>query len=164
VEDFGGCDRRHPGDEVIGLLLALGPPAGVVSAGGAQVSWWFEADDLVVLLEAHAPGWVAVGFNQAPELANSRLVLAAVADGRAVAEEHHAVPPQHPKVRNLVVRAFSETDGWTRALVAVPRQPSISGTIGLHPGVPVAVTVAFSREDGFDHHSQWRGLTPNVRL
>lgn len=142
------------------LLLALGTPAGSAAAGGSRASWWFEPSDLVLLVEAPTEGWVAVGFNPEPELAGSRLVMVSVRGGTAVAEEHLAQPPDHPKQRDLVVRAFVEEGGSTRVLVAVPRAPAVAGTMRLEPGRACGLTLAYSESDDFAHHSRWRGLVP----
>ena len=83
---------------------------------------------------------------------------ASVAGGAALAEEHHARPPEHPRQRSLAVRAFEETAGRTRVLVEVPRAPIVDETITLAPGAPCGLTIAYSREDDFSHHSTWRGL------
>lgn len=122
------------------------------------MSWWFEGSDLLVYLDGPTSGWVAVGFNARPELANSRLVLAAVGPGGAVAEEHHARPPEHPRLRALEVRAAAEHGGRTRILVAVPRAPALAGTLALDPGVSCGLTLAASHHDDFAHHSAWREL------
>ncbi len=143
---------------MIALLLALGAPAGTADSGGVTATWWFEANDLVVLLDAPSEGWVAVGFNGAPELANSRLVMAAVVGGAPIAEEHLARPPEHPRQRALSVRAAEETAGRTRVLVSVPRAPVVEGTMTLAPGASCGLTLAYSAEDDFGHHSRWRGL------
>lgn len=144
---------------LVAMLAALGPASGSASAGGASATWWFaDGAPLVVLMEAPSTGWVAVGFNDAPTLDGSRLVMAAVVGDTAVAEEHHARPPEHPRQRALTVRAFEEGGGLTRVLVEVPVDGVVPGTLRLAPGVRCGLTLAWSVADDFTHHSRWRGL------
>lgn len=146
---------------VAAAVLALGDPHGASTAGGMDVRWWWQEQELVVLLDAPTRGWVAVGFGERETLAGSRLLLAAVRSDGAVAEEHRAEPPVHPFVRRLAVRAAEETSERTRVLVAFPRA-AVAGGPQLAPGIRVGLTLAFSLEDDFAHHSVFRTLMPTA--
>jgi hypothetical protein len=139
-------------------MAALGPPDGFGAAHGVAASWWHQADAMVVLVEGPTDGWVVVGFNDHDALAGSRLVMAAITGGRAIAEEHHAEPPLHPRQRALEVLGFEEGPGITRVLVVVPRVAVTPGAVTLNPGVRCGLTLAYSAADDFDHHSTWRGM------
>lgn len=139
-----------------------------VEAGGMKFEWRFEGGKLLGTMRAPTTGWVAVGFNDDETLAGSRLIMARVVNGEVVAEEHIAQPPNHHDIRTLgAPQTLSELRGRANgeveidfALDAGAVQPS---GLELRPGQRVWLTLAFSDDPDFGHHSRFR-TAQRVRL
>ena len=148
---------------------ALKAPERHVAAGGMAFTWSIVGEHLVGRLEAPTTGWVAVGFNDEPALAGSRLVMSAVVDGALVIEEHVAQPPGHPTREalggrsGLVTAAGQERDGRTTVDLILHLDPGDGLTPALARGQAIHLTLAWSHEDDFGHHSAMRTAV-DVRL
>jgi hypothetical protein len=133
-----------------------------VERGGMSVRWYVEGGDLFVTMKAPTAGWVAVGFNTQPTLEGSLLILGAVEDGKVRVEEHIAQPPKHPTRISLggrsALRRFEaqEQDRETQVsfVLGLSLQDQIAPVLSL--GASVYLTLAFSQEDDFQHHSIMR--------
>ena len=125
-------------------------------------------DDGVLHAEVRAPtgGWVAVGLNDRAELAGSLLVMAAVRDGELVVEEHIAQPPDHPRRQDLggtpglVSSEGHESEGATTVRFSLKLDTGDSVAPKLRAGDRIGLTLAWSRDDDFGHHSARRELVP----
>jgi hypothetical protein len=118
-----------------------------------------EQDVLVVEATSPGQGWVAVGFHDAPDLAGSRLMMAARQHGTWVVEEHVPSPPMHPKrTWGAVATAgpCSRDETGTSVTFRVPLNPKDPALATLRPGEPIWLVTAWSHDDDFGHHSAQR--------
>ena len=133
-----------------------------VERSGMSVRWYVEGDELFVTMKAPTTGWVAVGFNTQPTLDGSLLILGAVENGKVRVEEHIAQPPKHPTRISLggsnALRRFEakEQDGETQVSFVLNLAARDRLAPALSLGALVHLTLAFSQEDDFDHHSIMR--------
>lgn len=151
---------------------ALSPPARAcgrvvldraVEAEGMRFAWTVDGDTLHGEVEAPGAGWVAVGFNDQPTLAGTRLVMGALGPDGPVVEEHLADPPRHHP-RRAVPRATVERDpGGTCLRFSIPLDPGTADEVRLAEGQAVHLTLAWSHSDDLQHHSAMRTAT-RVRL
>jgi hypothetical protein len=133
-----------------------------VERGGMSVRWYIEGTDLFVTMKAPTTGWVAVGFNTQSTLDGSLLILGAVEAGMVRVEEHIAQPPKHPNRihlgGSLALRRFEakEQDGETQVsfVLDLLTRDHVAPLLSL--GALVYLTLAFSQDDDFQHHSIMR--------
>ncbi|MFN0251101.1 MAG: hypothetical protein ACKV2T_29770 [Kofleriaceae bacterium] len=146
-------------------------PTRRADAGGMHVSWRWEDEQLHLLVRAPTTGWVAVGLNDRAELDGSLLIMCAVVSGAATptvrCEEHIARPPDHPSRRSLggrdqvhTVRG-AERDGATEIAVTMSVVPDTVAP-PLRRGQRVHMTLAWSAEKDFNHHSRMRTMVEVV--
>ena len=118
------------------------------SIDGMTMKWRRDGETLRIELSSRVDGWVAVGFNREPTLGGSRLFMARVQAGVAHVEEHWTRPPNHGPID---LQTATEVDGneqdGTTASFAVTLAPGAWHT-----------TLAWSRDDDFDHHSAVRRM------
>lgn len=131
------------------------PRPSQASHAGVRFDWHVDGDVLHGRLSAATSGWVAVGLNDRQSLGGSRLLMFAVENGAIMAEEHLADPPQHPR-RELIGGAVDAYTSGDRLSVVfrVPLTRDWSPT--LVPGDRVWLTLAWSSETDFAHHSAQR--------
>ena len=160
------------------LLLSPAEPAAAwqhtVTADRMTASWSVVGDSLRVRLHAETPGWVAIGFNGTETLGGTRLFMASVRGEETRLEEHMADPPRHgviarPDGKPSVNEVVGSESGGTTVEFSIPldapglADPKVSTSTGgsypwtaLRAGRKVWVTLAWSHEDAFDHHSAMR--------
>ncbi len=127
----------------------------LVEQGGVVFAWRIEDGVLHGMMEAPTTGWVAVGFNDVPQLRGTRLIMGAI-DGRVVVEEHRALVPDHVRTAIVPGATGSEQGGRSTLVFAIPLDPGRPGEVVLKPGMSVHLTLAYSRSDDFFHHSSMR--------
>lgn len=138
------------------LATALAcPPDNRVSFADVTLVWHVDDEVLHGQVQAPGPGWVAVGFNDQEVLAGSRLVMLAVRDGQVVGEEHRAEPPDHP-VRGVIPEENLVGRVDERGLLVTFEIPLASPDLTLASGQEVYLTLAWSRDPDFGHHSARR--------
>lgn len=116
-------------------------------------------------LEMHSPrqGWVAVGFNPRPGLTDTHLVMGCVKAGQVQLSERHVVRPgQYPDISSLggakAVELYwgSEDVKGTTIGFRLPADFSDRYRHSLSKGKSLHLTLAYSMEDDFLHHSTMR--------
>lgn len=129
-----------------------------VAAGGMDFRWIHRDERLHCTLSGKTEGWIAVGFNAARPLANTRFVIAS-AGGSLRIEEHIALVPDHRSVEALgIAPALAATSGqyaYGMSLVAFSL-PQQLPDLNLASGVRTHLMLAWSHHADFDHHSAWR--------
>ncbi len=138
------------------------PIRDVIEIEGMRVTSSRSASGVEFELVAETSGWVAIGVNERDAIVGSDLFMAAVQNGRGVAE-HHIVtgPGVHPRAEELDRRSaivasnvrFDESGRTTAHLVLDP--DLVSGE-RLEAGVDVFLIAAWSIAPEFDHHSRVR--------
>jgi hypothetical protein len=143
-----------------------GPVDGRIGDAGVTFEWRHEDGILVGLLTAPTAGWIAVGFNETPDLRNTRMVMAAVSVSPIRVEEHVALVPDHRPVGQLgqppiVTQADGAyADSLSTLAFAVTHDVPGRPSLRLSEGANVGVMLAWSHEPDFDHHSAWRRHFP----
>jgi hypothetical protein len=130
------------------------------------LTWQFEVDRLRVLLIAPTIGWLAVGFNTQPGLTGTCLIMGAMlANQRVRVEEHAILQPGDHRSKNrlgLADRVHSaagyQNAGETQITFMLPLHASAGDdySFDLVEGQPYHITLAYSRETDFNHHSMMR--------
>ena len=136
------------------------------TVSGASMTLDYTVVDGVVhgTLTGPRAGWVAVGFNDRPELAGSVLLMAASTDQGTHVEEHVARPPRHPPraedggVPGLIRAKLSVEGDRTLFRFQWSTATGDGWLSGLKAGAPLYITLAWSREADFQHHSAERTL------
>lgn len=142
-----------------------------VEDAGTLFEWSHADGHLKCQLCAPTNGWIAVGFNNAATLRNTRFVIAVTSSTNLRAEEHIALVPDHKNVTELGlapalrdVSGYSK-DGRSHLSFSLPHLITGNGKIqdkthhpasSLSPGSPVHLMLAWSHAPEFDHHSAWR--------
>ncbi|MEP4533818.1 MAG: DOMON domain-containing protein [Cyclobacteriaceae bacterium] len=148
---------------LFGVATAMGQEFKSVERNGAQV-WWRHADGLIELqMSAPTKGWVAVAFNETDELKNAYLIMGAVTNGRLMVDEHYVFAPGD--YRSFESIGFpvhlsdilgEESRSGTTIRFKLPADMMTRYTKLLSEGANFYLTMAFSREDDFRHHSMMR--------
>lgn len=150
-----------------GGLPTMARDAKRVEDAGTLFRWSHKDGHLIGQLSAPTDGWIAVGFNNAPTLSNTRFVIAVTSGNSVRAEEHIALVPDHRKVMELdLTPALSNVIGRyeqnrSHLNFSLPHQlrnrtESHQPAVSLSPGSMVHLMLAWSRAPEFDHHSAWR--------
>lgn len=142
--------------------LAGSPTPQRVEAIGMEVVWRVEGELLTATVRAPTTGWVALGLHTRPGLDGCLLLMGAVVDGELRLEEHVAQPPRHPPRVSLGGRAglrggegVEDAQSTTITFrVDLSVHDAVAPT--LTPGQPAWLTLAWSHEDDFNHHSARR--------
>ncbi|MFK8032602.1 MAG: hypothetical protein AB8B94_00540 [Hyphomicrobiales bacterium] len=138
-----------------------------VEDAGTRFQWYHKDGQLIGKLSAPTDGWIAVGFNDAPTLRNTRFVIAVTAGSSVRAEEHIALVPDHRQVTELgfasalMMVSGSYENGRSHLSFSLLHQiQNQMGTgqpaLSLSPGSKVHLMLAWSRAPEFNHHSAWR--------
>lgn len=133
-------------------MLAAG--AATLSGGGVDLTWAVEGRVLTAEVTAKTTGWVCAGFHDEPGLKGTSLILGAAVGEKSRVEEHLADPPNHAPVEALGARLLEsdvvESSGRTTVRFRWRLRDDWKA------GDTVYVTLAWSHEDDFGHHSARR--------
>lgn len=141
-------------------------PARSVTQDDVTFSWCHDNTSLIGTLSAPTNGWVAVGFNEKPELKNTRFIMAATSLFPIRAEEHIARVPDHKSITELGLKPAlklargSYADGRSHLEFQISQRIAGRPALSLAPGSRVHVMLAWSQAVAFDHHSAWRKHFP----
>jgi len=139
-----------------------------VTSAGVTFEWSIEGAHLRGRMSAATTGWVTVGFNARSTLDGSKLVMGYVHDGKVVCEEHIADPPDHrPKTERGGHNALSEVGGTeVKGVTTIDFILELDSKdpvdVVLVPGQHYYLTLAWSHEDDFYHHSAQRNAVDIV--
>jgi hypothetical protein len=143
-------------------LCGAGQPARSASAAGVAFHWSLGQGQLHGCMAAATRGWIAVGFNPRAGLAGARLVMGRMVNGKAEVEVHVADPPQHRRLLRpdggalVSAVAGQQQGGRTRVCFTMPLAAQASADVTLIAGAWVDLTLAWSHEPDFAHHSAQR--------
>jgi hypothetical protein len=137
-------------------------PKKEVSAAGVKFQWVIQSNTLHGCIDAVTTGWITVGFNARRDLAGTRLVMGRVVNGIAHAEVHIAKPPHHihrlakdgSERVTAVIGSFK--DGRTKICFQMPLKAADMEDVDLSVGQNIYLTLAWSHEADFEHHSARR--------
>ncbi|MEM1400730.1 MAG: DOMON domain-containing protein [Pseudomonadota bacterium] len=138
---------------------------GMVELDDVRFEWHHEHGFLRGKMTAPTSGWIAAGFNQNPDLKNTRFVIGATSIVPIRVEEHLAIVPHHRDVGSLgYTRTVTEVRGYERQGVSIvafslPHTFPDGPELDLTPGGEVTLMLAWSHTPDFRHHSTWRRHT-----
>jgi len=135
-----------------------------ITEQGMTVSWQFSDDCIHFTLEAPTLGWVAIGFNESPDLSDTYLIMGRVNDQAVSVWEHYVYRPGDYTPFSVIgedTQIFEangeEKNGKTRIRFKLPLSSSSSRyRKPIAPGSQYHLLMAYSREDDFQHHSMMR--------
>lgn len=113
-------------------------------------------------MRAPTNGWVAVGFNDKPQLKGTRFVIGDVSASPIKVEEHIALVPDHQTVQKLDIEpalnnvSGQNDSGTSRLEFSLPHEFRDKPNLVLRPGSYIHLMLAWSHQGNFDHHSTWR--------
>ncbi|NOQ74175.1 MAG: hypothetical protein GQ574_19360 [Crocinitomix sp.] len=141
-----------------------------VSKNEMSVSW--EHKDARVYFKMAAPttGWITIGFNTTSGMSKAYLLMGRVINGNAEVVEHYTSSPGNYKtlialgvqisVYNI---AGTEANNQTTLEFSIPIQAKNKFARDLTKGSEYVMTLAYSQEDDFQHHSTMR-TSINVKI
>ncbi len=149
---------------------AQGTSAKTVSKNEMKVSWYYKNDSIFFEMSAPTDGWVTIGFNDSSEITGTYLIMGNVINGKPNVVEHYTLSPgnykslsdlgEKPHVGNIM---GDENSGITTLKFSLPITPKSKYHRDLTEGNAYTMTIAYSLEDDFQHHSVMR-TSINVKL
>ncbi len=141
-----------------------------IEKNGVNVHWYFENDRIHFEMTAPTDGWVTIGFNTKSAMDGAYLLMGNVINNEVNLVEHYTSSSgnykaitQHgadSKVEN--VQGF-ENGNSTTIKFSLPIRASSKYQRDLSVGMEYVMTIAYSQEDDFQHHSSMR-TSVNVTL
>ncbi len=134
-----------------------------VLKSGMTVRWHYKNDRVFFVMEAPTSGWVAIAFNSGPDMTGAYLLMGRVVDGKAELVEHYtSAPGNYNPITLLGADAQvanvdgSEKGEYTKVSFSLPVKALSKYQRDLKEGLAYTMTLAYSREDDFQHHSMMR--------
>ncbi len=135
----------------------------VVKRGMAFV-WEFAGEWLHVRLTAPTQGWLAVGFNDRNQLANTNLIMGALyPSGKLLVQDRVIVRAGTHRAKvdlgladRLAKRSGCPESGGTTIAFSIPTAATDEYSYDLLSGQKIHLLLAYSQERPFKHHSFMR--------
>lgn len=134
------------------------------------VSWKYVDERIHFEMMAPTTGWVTIGFNATTGMSKAYLLMGRVVEGKAEVVEHYTISPGNYKpitalgAQSVVKNVKGiEKDKRTTLQFSIPIEAENKYARHLIKGSEYLMTLAFSREDDFMHHSMMR-TSINVKL
>ncbi len=135
----------------------------VVKKNGMTVRWYHTSRHVHFKMEAPTEGWVAIGFHDEPPLTDAYLVMGAVDYGTVIISEFYTHRPgDYQSIKSLDGtdqlgdRGGEETVRGSMFSFSLPLGEGDRHRKSLCAGQTYYLTLAYSREDDFQHHSMMR--------
>ena len=119
--------------------------AAIDSATGIEMRWANDAERLYVALISPGTGWVAVGFDPESAMQGANYILATVADGRTVIEDHYGTSRFGHRLdesQDVLYAAGIERESQTTVEFVIPLSSGDSWDKPLRSGGTYAVLIA----------------------
>lgn len=137
-----------------------------VSKNGMTVSWIFdETGNIQFRLSAPLKGWVAIGINTEEQLVGSNLIMASVKGETLSISDKYVVGLGDPRDMEKLgahskasLISGQEDDAGTIVEFAIPAKSEDQYHFDLQKGKVIYLTMAFSVDDDFGHHSRMRTM------
>lgn len=135
-----------------------------IEKNGMTVQWYYESNTIVFELSSPKQGWVAIGFNEENTLKGAHLIMARVSSNNIVdVTEHYTIKPGTYKpfidlgeTSQAKVISGSENDKGTTVKFQLPILPPHKLAKDLSQGKSYNLTMAYSLDDDYQHHSIMR--------
>ncbi len=141
-----------------------------IEKNGVKVHWHFGNDRIYFEMTAPTYGWVTIGFNTKSAMDGAYLLMGNVINTKVNLVEHYTSSSgnykaitQHgadPKVEDV---EGAEHGNSTTIKFSLPIHASSKYQRDLSEGMEYVMTIAYSQEDDFQHHSRMR-TSVNVTL
>lgn len=148
---------------IIWNCLAQKNEVKTVSRNNMNVSWHFEDGRVFLEMEAPTQGWITIGFNTHSGIENAYLLMGNVVSGKANVVEHYTLSPGNYKsIASLgAIIQVSDVEGLqtsdkTILKFSLPVKANSKFQKELSEGKFYHLSLAYSREDNFQHHSIMR--------
>jgi len=141
-----------------------------ISKKGMGVQWYFKNSRIFFTMSAPTNGWVTVGFNTTEKMTNAYLLMGRVVEHKAEVVEHYTIAAGNYKPIKALNGEIQvqNVSGYQKADTSVFQFSLPIEAVGkyqknLSPGSKYIMTLAYSQEDDFQHHSIMR-TSINVEL
>lgn len=141
-----------------------------IQKGGMLVGWKVEGEKVSFRLTAPDQGWVAIGFNETPDLTGNYLLMGRVKEGKAELREFYVFAPgdyrpidTHKKSLKISGVGGTESKNETQIEFSLDGSFSDQYRKAQQAGKEIYLLLAFSESDDFKHHSRMR-TTVKIRL
>lgn len=130
---------------------------------GMKVSWYYENNEIHFTIEAPTTGWLAIGLHKEKSLKNATLYMGRIKNNRGELSEHFTFSlgnyKSHQELNfesQLKLISSNETKTNSKLHFTVPIKAYNEYHKDLHKGQQYYMTLAFSRDDDYQHHSMMR--------
>lgn len=144
------------------LLMAQGK-LHTIKKNGMEVQWHNEKDKILFKMTAPTTGWVTIGFNESNTITGAYLLMGRVRQNDAEVVEHFTIGPgNYVPIKTLDDKILiSEVSGFVaNTVTTISFSVAVSSTCtyqkDLAAGTTYWMTLAYSSEDDFQHHSIMR--------
>ncbi len=135
-----------------------------------EVQWYFKHSRIFFTMSAPTNGWVTIGFNTTEKMTNTYLLMGRVIKHKAEVVEYYTIAPgNYKRIWTLDGEIqVQDINGYQKANTSVLQFSLPMEAVGnyqkdLSPGSRYIMTMAYSQEDDFQHHSTMR-TSINVEL
>ncbi len=136
----------------------------VITRNKMTVSWSFSNDRVFFETSAPTEGWIAIGFNTQTSITNTYLIMGVIdSNNKVVVQEHYVISPGNYKSFEALGAKISvknieseQQQHVTRLRFSLPIKAIGQYKRSLKQGEEYVMTMAFSREKDFQHHSIMR--------
>ena len=141
----------------------ISPEQKQVTRNEMTVKWHF--DDGYIYFELVSPekGWVAIGFNESDALKDTYLLMGSISPVGTTVKEYHVFRPGDYQSFESIREPESvdkihgtENENGTKIAFRLPQTSFFQYAKQLEPENELFLTMAYSLEDNFDHHSIMR--------
>lgn len=136
----------------------------VITRNKMTISWSYINDRIFIEMSAPTEGWIAIGFNTQTTITNIYLIMGVIdSNNKVVVQEHYVISPGNYKsfealgakisVKNIEGEQLQRV---TRLRFSLPIEAIGSYKRSLEQGAGYILTMAYSLEKDFQHHSIMR--------
>lgn len=156
---------------MIALLLAMllqipSANQNTISKNGMTVQWEFiDTNKIQFKVNTPSSGWAAIGINTENKLVGSNLIMASVSDfGNVISDRFVVGFGNHQSMRQLGVDSkikllsAKENKSGTEVIFEMASKATDNYHFNLQKGTTIFLTIAYSHDDDFMHHSAMRTI------
>ncbi|WP_339709842.1 DOMON domain-containing protein [uncultured Kriegella sp.] len=147
----------------VSILLMGQEKLHTIKKNGMEVQWHREKDKIRFKMTAPTTGWVTIGFNEFNVIIGAYLLMGRVRQNETEVVEHFTIGPgNYVPIKTLDDKILvSEVSGVeAKSVTTILFSVAVSSTCtyqkDLAAGTPYWMTLAYSLEDDYQHHSMMR--------
>ena len=134
-----------------------------IEKNGMKVSWTFDDDKIKFEVFAPTRGWVAIGFNEKNQLFGTNLIMGKIENKRVnISDQYiyglgdHRPVEEVGGINHLSGLKGTEEAAGSTIQFFISKKAMDQFHFDLRLGKDIALLLAYSTEDDFDHHSTMR--------